>query len=140
MSRVCIVFLLIFLLSACFPSYPTTWQLVYHHDKSGRSLEGSKAQLIKAVKQGKSVRIVWKIRENFIHVHDAGFLTIIDEELFAQSDAIIRQIPEKTDIALDAENQSHWHAIFSTTGKVRTFQSLEKKLHDYNFEISWFVM
>jgi len=118
------------------------WQLVYAHDKDGNSVEGNKAELIKLVESGHPVRIFWPIRTGFAHALDANFLTISGGEVFAQSDNIIRQIPERPSykrIALDASEQSKWHAIFSTTGELRSFQSKEKKLASHQFPLHWFV-
>lgn len=117
------------------------WQLLYSHDKEGKMLAGSKAALLNHVEQGRPVRIFWSIDDDFAHVLDAGFLTIMNNELFAQSTGIVRQIPNfegSPRIALDAHEQSHWHAIFSTTGEVRHFQSLQAELRDSRFELRWY--
>lgn len=136
---------LLFCLTAC-AVQPTTavpdWKLIYHHDKDGNAIAGDKNQLITLIREGRPVRIFWPIGKVLDHIADAGFITIMNNEVFAQTDAIIRQIPDKATrrrIALDAKNQSRWSAIFSTTGELRSFQSQEGKLTDYRFELKWYV-
>ena len=71
----------------------------------------------------------------------------MNDEVFAQLDGIIRQIPERAEnrqsrrrIALDAEQQSHWHAIVSTTGEIRAFQSLSGQLNTHQRGLEWYVL
>lgn len=138
-SKNLLIFLsLIFSLSAVAES---DWQLVYHHDKSGKAITGSKSNLVKYVEQGRPVRIVWQINKQFSHVMDAGFLSIMYNDVLAQTSAITRQIPDfqKKLIKLDAEEQSQWTAIFSTTGRVESFQSSEKVSKEFFFPIKWYA-
>ncbi len=119
------------------------WQLLFHHNAQGQTISGNKQQLIEAVESGRPIRVVWPIREDFIHVADAGFLTIMNGEVFAQLDGIIRQIPDREtrrSIALDAENQSQWHAIVATTGELQAFQSSEGQLNQRQFEYKWYAL
>ncbi len=119
------------------------WQLMLHHDAQGQTISGSKQQLITAVESGRPIRIVWPLREDFIHVADAGFLTVMNGEVFAQFDGIIRQIPDREtrrSIALDAENQSQWHAIVGTTGALQAFQSSQGQLNSRQFEYKWYAL
>lgn len=135
-KRLCFVLLLL-----PSPSY-ADWQLVYSHDKTGKVIQGEKQKLINFVKKGHPVRIVWPIRDNFMHMMDAGFITLMNGEVFAQVNSIIRQIPDKETrqfILLDAEKQSEWHAILSTTGEIRHFQTLNKKLNRSHFALEWYV-
>ncbi len=91
--------------------------------------------------QGLPLRIVWVIREDFIHTMDAGFTTIWGDELFAQIDGIVRQIPrgENQTIDLDAVEQSHWHGLFGTTGEVRNFQSKAGELKSWRDTLRWYT-
>ncbi len=140
-----VVFTLFVLLSGCNNQSikpHSDWKLVFHHDAAGQTIKGDKQTLINAVSEGRPVRLVWPLRENFIHVADAGFLTVMNGEVFAQIDDIIRQIPDqktRKSIALDAKEQSRWHAIFSTTGEVQAFQSRDKKLNTRQRTLKWYV-
>jgi len=145
--------LLIFILIACLGGCATTaqynqanWQLVYQHDNEGNPISGDKQRLVKLIKQGHPVRIHWALAPDFSHIADAGFLTVMNGEVFAQLDGIIRQIPERSAdrqsrrrIALDAEQQSRWHAIVSTTGEIRAFQSLSGTLNTHARGLQWYV-
>ncbi len=140
-----VFFTLLTLLSGCTKQSVkphADWKLVYHHDAAGQTIYGDKQALIKAVSEARPIRIVWPLREHFIHVADAGFLTVMNGEVFAQIDGIIRQIPDqktRTSIALDAKDQSRWHAIVSTTGEAQAFQSKEKKLNARQRAFKWYA-
>lgn len=132
-------FILLFMLSFS-ASAASDWQLVLKHDKHGKILEGSKKNLVQHIKEGRAIRIVWQLRPNFTHIMDAGFLSVMDEEVFAQPAPITRQMPNFKDtfIALDAAGQSKWTAIFSTTGRLESFQSKELKSKVYQFALEWY--
>lgn len=118
------------------------WKLVYHHKQDGVPITGNKQQLIGLIQSGHSVRIVWPLRKDFVHITNAGFLTVMNGEIFAQAPDIIRQIPqlgEFASIALDAEDQSHWHSIFSTTGQMQSFQSVNSQLLSRQVTLKWYV-
>ena len=137
------------LLSGCATTGHQTqasWQLIYHHDNTGKTVSGNKERLVRLIKQGHPVRIHWALAPDFSHIADAGFLTIMNGEVFAQLNGIIRQIPERSEnrqsrrrIALDAEEQSHWHAIVSTTGEIRAFQSKSAQLNTHQRGLEWYV-
>ena len=118
------------------------WKLVYHHDENGERISGSKDKLLQLVHQGRPIRIQWPIRDVLFHYMDGNFITVMNGEVFAQTHGIIRQLPDRETrkrIALDASEQSHWHAILATTGELRSFQSVEGELKDYRFPLKWFV-
>lgn len=120
----------------------TDWQLILHHDSQGNIISGSKTHLIQLVTEGRPVRILWPIRDDFVHVLSGNFLTIMTGEVYAQASSIVRQIPDKATrrfIDLDAKEQSHWTAIFSTTGNIRSFQSQVGKLNSYQYPLKWYV-
>ncbi|WP_395376807.1 hypothetical protein [Marinicella sp. W31] len=144
------IILLITLISGCATtgSQPQNkWQLIYHHDNAGSAIRGDKQRLVNLIKQGHPVRIHWALAADFSHIADAGFLTVMNGEVFAQLDGIIRQIPERSEsrqtrkrIALDAEEQSRWHAIVSTTGEIRAFQSKSAQLNANRRGLEWYVL
>ena len=132
-------------LSGCASTTVTApdWHLIYAHDKDGNAVSGDKSRLLQLVREGRPVRIYWPIRDVVEHVADADFLTVMNGEVFAQIDGIVRQIPDRETrkrIALDAEGQSHWHAVFATTGELRSFQSADGTLGDSRFPLKWYVL
>jgi len=133
--KIILMFMVSFATSAA-----SDWQLVLKHDKQGKVLEGSKSNLVQHIKEGRPIRIVWPLRPNFIHIMDAGFLSVMDEEVFAQPAPITRQMPNFKDtvIALDAVGKSKWTAIFSSTGRLESFQSTESKSKVYQFALEWY--
>ena len=143
-NLLCILFAL-FLLSGCQTTKVANspdWQLVYEHDKDGKTLYGDKNMLLQYALEGRPVRVHWNIRDIVIHVADAGFLTIMNGELFAQIEDITRQIPDREtrkSMTLDALEQSRWHAIFSTTGETQNFQSTRGELNSRQFPLKWYV-
>ena len=94
------------------------WSLVYAHDEAGQEIDGSKADLIAAVRAGKPIRVYWA-GGRVEHTADAVFLTVFGDEVFAQLPRIRPQRPSRTttppEIELGAEDQE-WTAILSTTG------------------------
>jgi len=145
MFRLIAAIFLVFSVAGCNstskPAFPD-WKMVYHHDKNGNAIAGDKQQLLNLIAEGRPVRIYWPIKNRLDHYFDAGFLTVINGEAFAQVSSIVKQIPdfsENSRIALDAKAQSKWTAIMSTSGEFRSFQSVEAKLKDYQFELKWFV-
>lgn len=118
------------------------WQLVYTHDKQGQPLFGDKQNLVRLIESGHPVRIFWPIRDNFTHSLDAGFLTVVNGEVFAQPVGIIRQNPQRPDyksILLDAKEQTRWHAILSTTGELNSFNSAKDVVSIHQVKLSWYV-
>lgn len=137
--------LLIMLIAGC-QSTPQIsvpdWHLVYAHDKAGNAVSGNKAQLLQYASEGRPIRVVWPIWDVLTHAADAGFLTLMNGELFAQVDAISRQIPHRQtrkSVALDAKEQSRWHAILATTGEIKSFQSIGGGLKSHQMPMQWYV-
>ncbi len=92
-----------------------SWQLVYAHDISGVPTEGKKADLVAAVIAGKEVRVYWEGRY-VKHAADAGFLTIIGDEVFAQIHEIKGQRPRETPPSIEFIEDMQWSTIFATNG------------------------
>ncbi|MEX0299591.1 MAG: hypothetical protein AB3N28_11025 [Kordiimonas sp.] len=92
-----------------------SWQLVYAHDNSGIATEGQKADLVAAVIAGKEVRVYWEGRY-VKHAADAGFLTVIGDEVFAQIHEIKGQRPTETPPSIEFRQDTTWSTIFATNG------------------------
>lgn len=92
-----------------------TWQLAYAHSATGEPSKGSKTELINAVLAGKEVRVYWE--GSYVkHATDAGFLTVIGDEVFAQIQEIKGQRPTETPPSVEIMADRKWSTIFSTNG------------------------
>lgn len=105
------------------------WRLVYAHDAQGKPKKGDKQHLINAIRQGYPVRVGWGAqwsRKGKVmkveHVTDAKFLSVYENEVFAQIEPIIRQRPfvAEPGVQLDSLQLRTWRAVFGTTGVVRS--------------------
>lgn len=107
----------IFVLLASTSYSSENWHLAYAHDEQGVTVSGSKDDLIKAVRNGKPVRVSWAGRR-VEHVADAYFLTVFEGEVFTQVEAIRAQKPiadPPSIIFHDPEVQ--WSTILATNGE-----------------------
>jgi len=91
-----------------------TWQLAYAHDATGKTTEGSKEALIKAVTNGKPVRVYWAGRR-VQHTIDASILTVLEGEVFAQMPTITAQKPSVDPAAITLRDGT-WQTVFATNG------------------------
>ncbi|NNF06144.1 MAG: hypothetical protein HKN21_05235 [Candidatus Eisenbacteria bacterium] len=94
-----------------------TWVSVYEHDAEGVTLSGSKEALIEAVRAGQPIRVYWAGRR-VEHATDAGFLTILQGEVFAQIPEILGQQPsvDPPAIAFREPEGTTWTTILATNG------------------------
>ncbi len=84
---------------------------------------GSKPELIAAVDRGEQIRLGWELdfdgdgARDIAHWSDAAFLTVFEDEVFAQVDAIHAQRPVRgsKSVALPTEF-AEWRGMLSTTG------------------------
>ena len=104
-------------------SLSAQWRLVYENDADGMPLQGSKADLIAAVRSGQDIRIGWvhqrpnDPQRKVEHTTIAKFLTIMsDKHVFAQIDPIIGQTPNFQDVTITLKENLEWSFIASTTG------------------------
>ncbi len=104
--------------------YKANWVLVYENDEEGNSVQGSKAVLINAIRNGEMVRISWThvISEDPLqkveHLVDAGYLTIMnDETVLAQVSPIISQAPDFEEQHIILMENVEMGLVASTTGK-----------------------
>ena len=102
------------------------WSLIYKTDKNGKTIFGSKDELISCVRKGYPIRIGWASRrrsdstKSVEHVVDGEFLTIANgKEVFAQITPFLAQRPDLTGDTLSMTlmpSTSHW--ILSTNGLI----------------------
>ena len=95
-----------------------SWRLVYAHDEEGAAVEGSKDELMQAVRNGKPVRVYFAGR-TVEHAAEAFFLTIFEGEVFAQIEQINSQRPSRDPAKITfREPGQEWHMIIGTNGYV----------------------
>lgn len=100
--------------TAATPSSPSGWRLAYAHDAAGGVTEGSKEALVSAILSGKPVRVYWA-GTTVQHVADAGFLTVLEGEVFAQIHTITAQKPSTGPAAVELRDGT-WQTVFATNG------------------------
>ncbi|MFD2165869.1 hypothetical protein ACFSJY_06280 [Thalassotalea euphylliae] len=67
--------------------------LLYHQSKEAKQVWGSLEDLIQAIREGKTIRIYMNL--GFVeHLMDAGFISIIGDNVYAQIDGIQAQRPD----------------------------------------------
>jgi hypothetical protein len=127
------------------------WELVYHNDKNGQSVEGNIEDLKKAIRNGQEVRIAWGFQHPTIkkrsveHLADAAFLTIqSDSIVHAQIRPIAGQSPDFNDGAIKLKENLEWIFIGGTNGKMDSMtrnvisgEIIEHKLGNSSFK--WYV-
>jgi len=104
---------------SCQSSYESNqgWQRVFQNDENGEALYGDKSLLIDAVRHGYPVKIGWG-GNRVEHVAEAGFLTILEGEVFAQINSIIGQAPriDGDTVMIRFRPQNKWTKIAGTNG------------------------
>ncbi len=100
-----------------------TFDIVLETDFDGQVVKGSKEELIKYIREGKSVRVGWQLDfdedkvPDFDHWVEASFITILGNEVFTQIDPIYAQGPDidKPQIQIYAD-ETKWTAVIGTNG------------------------
>jgi len=98
------------------------WQSVYHHGPNGKTISGNKEKLFEAVRKGQQIRIYMKLK-TVEHSMDANFITIFENEIYAQIDQIKGQKPNKSTKLLELR-ANEFNGLYSTNGL---------------YELNWFV-
>jgi hypothetical protein len=130
------------------------WQLVYRHDPTGDPLEGSKSDLLAAIRSGAPIRFAWGFSlergRNSLsaeHVAEPVFLTIVDQT------EVVVQLPEHIAQSsyVDPSNSMFgdpavmWRGLLSTTG---TFDAVwvnratgdEVRRYPQRAGVAWFAL
>jgi len=121
------------------------WYLVYENNSAGKKVTGSKDDLKKAIDQGCPVRLAWTVNlsdsSQIRHLTDASFLSVHVDEVFAQVEEIVRQIPQrkKPMINLDTLHNLKWHAIIGTTGEMRSTFSGTESNRVKKVQVKWYI-
>lgn len=117
----------------------STWRLVFATDAEGAPVDGSKEALMTAVRAGKSVRVYWA-RGPVEHLADAAFLTIFEDEVFAQVEPIESQRPQQDPLGVYfREPGVKWRAIIGTNGLFTAFMDGNDEPGVRTIMTRWFV-
>lgn len=134
-----------------FGQYKNNWQLVYHNDVVGNTIEGNIAELIEAVRKGDKIRIYWSAQrpndktKKVEHFADAKFLTILSDSIvFAQIDPIIGQTPDFDSQTITFKENLEWSLMAATNGKCETMMRnvVTGEIMGHNlvpFAIKWYT-
>lgn len=123
MQKLTLLSILLGLILLCSTKAQSQTQLIYAHDADGIKLSGSKEALIEAVRNGKQVRIGWKMGEGAKkaeHFADAKRVTIMNGEVYAQIEPIIHQHAKPKRKNIIFRSGIGWTFIASTTGNNST--------------------
>ncbi|MDT0608459.1 hypothetical protein [Croceitalea rosinachiae] len=153
MRYILLVFMFVILCSCKDASSHNQWHLAYKNDSNGKTIFGSKQDLILAIRNGEKVRVGFggRLRSDSTltieHTFEAQFLTILNnKEVYAQMTPILGQNPL---IEKDTTNilfrPTQWNIIVGTNGfSDRITLSLNKdsilSQNQRNMDVSWFLM
>ena len=123
------------------------WKLIYEHDEKGIAIKGEKKALIEAIRQGKELRVGWKMgggARTVEHFANVQFVSVLEGEVFGQISQIIAQAPSFDKKIIDFIGNARWSMIASTTGKNATIllntENPEKKFEStYLWGNQWFI-
>lgn len=118
---------------------PQSWRLVYENDADGARVAGSKQALMTAVRNGKPVRIYYA-GARVEHSADALFLTIFENEVYAQIEAINSQRPsvDPPKVAFRQVGQQ-WRMIVGTNGYFTALMDGNEEPNERKQGTRWFV-
>lgn len=106
---------LILLLAATFLSKAVDAkpQLLYHQNSEAKRVGGSVEELTQAIREGKTIRIYMNL--GFVeHLMDAGFMSIIGDNVYAQINGIQAQRPDRMANTITLRPYSRHVGFYST--------------------------
>ncbi len=107
------------------------YSIIYEADTNGKMISGNMNDLKVAIQNGNPIRVGWTLKlqndkgetKELEHWTDAKFLTIIDNNIYAQIHSIYQQMTDFNDpsgASKFVDNQPDgWVAIISTSGIMR---------------------
>ncbi len=107
------------------------YQIIYEADSDGQVISGNIEDLLKAVQNGNPVRVGWTLEiqnsegelKKLEHWTDTKFLTILDNNVYAQINSIYEQMTDFADpkgaMRFVNNQPDGWVAIISTSGIMR---------------------
>lgn len=116
----------ILLITFSFTSYAADnekYELVFHQSADAKTLDGSIDKLMKAVREGKQVRLYMNL--GFVeHSMDAGFISIFEGHVYAQINEIQAQRPNRKTKEIELRPYAKHLGLYSTKSP---------------YEIKWFA-
>ena len=110
MKKCLILIFAITLLSAHAEAKPN---LLYHQNSEAKRVDGSVDALREAIREGKTIRIYMNL--GFVeHLMDAGFMSIIGNNVYAQIDGIQAQRPDRTEHTITLRPYARHVGLYST--------------------------
>ena len=130
-------------------SAPAGWRMVYAVDSAGKPTFGQKQDLLAAVRAGLPIRVGWGITWRLPdgtaggveHVAEATFLTIHQDEVFAQIAPILGQAPDARSpaITLGIGGDRLWYALLDTTGRLQGQFTSAGEADSFRAATIWYV-
>lgn len=112
-------------------------------EPDGSVSAGSKAKVLAAARDGAPLRVGWDLARPgqppiLRHWQEALFVTVFENEVFAQVGGLHRQQPEfgKAHIALSAQTEM-WHSSIGTNGRLLTKMSGGEPMWDQKVRAFW---
>lgn len=128
---------------------PAGWRMVYAVDSAGKPTFGQKQDLLAAVRAGLPIRVGWGITWRLSdgtaggveHVAEATFLTIHQDEVFAQIAPILGQAPDARSpaITLGIGGDRLWYALLDTTGRLQGQFTGAGEADSFRTGTTWYV-
>jgi hypothetical protein len=123
------------------------WRLLVAVDSTGQALEGTKAALREAVRAGEPIRVAWNVpwrladgRSGALeHVADAAFLTVHQDEVFAQLAPIVRQRPTIDSATVQLDGSATWVGMLDTTGRLRGVFTGTSEAQNVRLPTRWYA-
>ncbi len=89
------------------------YQSLYHQDADGEKINGSINDLMKAVREGKQIRMYMDL--GFVeHSMDAGFISIFEGNVYAQINTIQAQRPNRKTKEIELRPYAQHVGLYST--------------------------
>lgn len=110
----------------------------------GKATRGSKKALVDAVESGKSIRVGFGLGRgttggfSLTHWFEAGFLTVLVDDVFSQTPIIHSQRPVRPDYDVTfPEASSRWVATLGTNGKLHSKGLNSEKVAEFKVYSWW---
>lgn len=104
-------------------AFAQKYELLYHQSAEAKAVEGSVEKLKKAIREGKQIRLYMNL--GFVeHSMDAGFLSIFEDNVYAQINTIQGQRPNRNTKEIELRPYAKHVGLYSTKSP---------------YEIKWFA-
>lgn len=116
-------------------------------DYNGKVISGSKAQLINSAQRGENLRVNWELdfdndkKSDLVHWMDAGFVSVLGGEVFAQFQSIHSQSPsiKKSTVSLPTIFNK-WYGLLGSNGILQGRFKSDKEVRETKVKSTWCSM